>query len=65
MKPFEDLSHNGHNRRRYEIEGEDDPRWEHDQALYAYVAPDDKTIIYVGTQVRLQFMCIRGAASNR
>jgi hypothetical protein len=32
----------------YDIEGDNDPRWEHDLALYAYLAPDGREILYIG-----------------
>ncbi|HJX85043.1 MAG TPA: hypothetical protein VJ723_11925, partial [Candidatus Angelobacter sp.] len=32
----------------HDITGDGDPRWEHDLALYAYIAPDDRTILYIG-----------------
>jgi hypothetical protein len=32
----------------YDIKGDDDPRWDHDLALYAYLAPDGREILYIG-----------------
>jgi hypothetical protein len=32
----------------YDIIGDDDPRWDHDLALYAYLAPNEREILYIG-----------------